>query len=141
MQLLMVTCLLMFLLGLKYKKEISSCIVLKKVYIPIFILFTFFSTSCYAASVTLEWEAPPKYTPAGYKLYQGTESGVYGEGIDVGNVLTYKVENLENHGSYFWAVSAYDSHGFESDKSNEVFVGGPPPVLKSTIKVIVEINQ
>jgi hypothetical protein len=79
-----------------------------------------------AASATLNWSAPTTHTDgtaltdlAGYKLYFGTASATYSAPIDVGNVLTYTVTGLTG-GTYYFAVTAYDSSGNESSFSNEV---------------------
>lgn len=77
-------------------------------------------------SATLTWDAPtnnadgtPLTDLAGYKIYYRTPSGYYTEVIDVGNVTTYKIENL-NPGTYYFTVTAYDTSGNESGDSNEV---------------------
>lgn len=78
-------------------------------------------------SVTLSWVAPTERadgTPltelAGYRIHYGRMSETYDYEIDVSNpgLLTYVVENLVP-GDWYFAVSAYDSEGLESDYSNE----------------------
>ena len=78
-------------------------------------------------SVALSWSAPesridgsPLTNLAGYRIDYGLMSGVYDYEIDVNNpgVLSYVVENLAP-GEWFFAVSAYDADGLESDPSNE----------------------
>jgi hypothetical protein len=82
-----------------------------------------------AGSATLSWTAPttnldgtPLTDLAGYKVYLGTVSGVYGVPIDVGFIASsspsYTVSNLGT-GTYYFAVTAYDSTGLESSLSNE----------------------
>ncbi len=56
---------------------------------------------------------------AGYRVYYGTSSGNYSKMIDIGNVLTYTINNLVS-GTYYFAVTAYDSQNLESSYSNEV---------------------
>lgn len=69
---------------------------------------------------------------AGYKVFQGVSSGVYGTPIDVGYVTTYTINNLVD-GTYYFAVIAYDACGNKSGYSNEVSkiigVVTPPPLL------------
>lgn len=70
-------------------------------------------------SVTLEWN---KSTGAdGYKVYYGTESGKYGEPVDVGDKLkTVLDEEYLVYGTkYYFVVTAYNTAG-ESEYSNEV---------------------
>ena len=58
---------------------------------------------------------------AGYKVYYGWHGpGVYDAVVDVGNVTTYRLENLTNGTTYYIAVTAYDIVGNESTYSNEV---------------------
>ena len=77
-------------------------------------------------SATLTYDAPttnvdgtPLTDLAGYKVYYGTLSSYYNVIIDVGNVTTYKVENLSS-GTCYFAVTAYDTSWNESNYSNEV---------------------
>jgi len=84
----------------------------------------------YAATVTLEWDLPSQDSDlvAGYLLYYGGDSGPPYEGteanegsspIDVGNVTTFTVAGLDETRSHFFAVTAYNAEGVESDYSNE----------------------
>jgi hypothetical protein len=84
------------------------------------------SAAC-ASVVTLSWDAPntnadgtPLTDLSGYKIYYGTSSHNYSTAIDVGNVTEYMVGNLENVVVYYFAVTAYDTSGNESEYSNEV---------------------
>ncbi len=79
-------------------------------------------------SATLSWTAPTARTDGspltnltGYKIVYGRMSGIYDYQIDINNpgVLTYVVENLVS-GDWYFALTAYDSEGIESDRSNEV---------------------
>ncbi len=98
---------------------------MKKILMIILLLFLMVSPA-YAGDATLSWDAPttnadgtPLTDLAGYNVYYGTASGVYGTPIDVHNVLTYKVTGLSEGLKYF-AVTAYDTGGNESCYSNEV---------------------
>jgi|GEM_PF-6438578 len=97
----------------------------------------------FAASATLEWLPPATYTTgaplviAGYNVYFGKASGVYGPplnaGLQIGNSPSYTIDNLGT-GTYFFAVTAYDQTGLESGFSNEVskrVVASPGPVISS----------
>jgi len=78
------------------------------------------------SSVTLTWDPPttnedgtPLEDLAGYKIYYGGSSRDYTVSIDVGNVTIYRIDNLPP-GTYYFAATAYDTSGNESDYSNEV---------------------
>ena len=73
-----------------------------------------------AAQVTLAWDANSEPDLSGYKLYYGTSPGNYPNVITLGLVTTYTVTNLTDGVTYYFALTAFDTEGFESDKSNEV---------------------
>jgi len=84
--------------------------------------------SAQPGSAALSWAAPTERTDgslltdlAGYKIFYGRMPGIYDYQIDINNpgVLTYVVENLVS-GNWYFALTAYDSKGLESDRSNEV---------------------
>lgn len=87
-------------------------------------------------SVTFAWHAPVTDAMgntlgdlAGFRLYHCASmppNGPDGTMIDVGDTTEFTVENLEA-GTYYFAVSAVDKAGNESDLSKElrVEVGGP----------------
>lgn len=82
---------------------------------------------CQAESVSLSWDAPttnadgtPLTDLAGYRVYYGTATGVYGTVIDVGNISCYVVSGLTVGLTYYFAATAYDTGANESDFSNEV---------------------
>lgn len=58
----------------------------------------------------------------GYKVYVGTVSKAYGTPIDVGNVTSYTISNLEDSKTYYTAITAYDNSegNTESGMSAEV---------------------
>jgi fibronectin type 3 domain-containing protein len=78
-------------------------------------------------SATLSWDAPQTYVDGrplgdalgGFKVYYGTSSRNYTHVVDVGKATTYKVTGL-SPATYYFAVTAYDRSGNESDYSNEV---------------------
>jgi len=92
-------------------------------------------------SVELEWDANTEPDLAGYKLYYGFTSGVYGTHFEAGNRLEWKAVQLEENTTYYFALTAYDTFGNESDYSNEVMyttgdttAPGAPQNLREIIK-------
>lgn len=56
---------------------------------------------------------------AGYRLYVGTAPGVYAAPVVLGNVTSHRLQGLAA-GTYYFAVSAFDTAGNESLLSAEV---------------------
>ncbi|MBI4603393.1 MAG: fibronectin type III domain-containing protein [Planctomycetes bacterium] len=78
------------------------------------------------AAVTLSWTAPalsadetPCTDLAGFKIYDGSRTGAYTWVTDVGRVTTFTTDPLPA-GTYYFAVTAYDWSGNESEVSDEV---------------------
>ncbi|RQW87787.1 MAG: hypothetical protein EHM79_07130 [Geobacter sp.] len=75
-------------------------------------------------SITLAWDAPtnsdgtPVVNVAGYNVYYGTSSGVYDKNVSTGTQTTCTINGLMP-GTYYLAVTCYDSSGHESGYSNE----------------------
>jgi hypothetical protein len=69
---------------------------------------------------TLEWDPNGETDLAGYRMYVGTASGMYGGPIEVGLATTCTVTNLLARHTYYFAVTARNTSGMESGKSNEV---------------------
>ena len=70
--------------------------------------------------ITLIWDANTEPDLEGYKLYYGYASREYSYSIDVGNLTSYTVADLEAGETYYFTVTAYNSSGYESDYSDEV---------------------
>jgi hypothetical protein len=77
-------------------------------------------------SVSLAWDVPTTYvdgTPVtgqvGFKVYYGTASRTYTHFIDVKTVPSCTVNALAP-GTYYFAITAYDSSGSQSDFSIEL---------------------
>lgn len=87
-----------------------------------------------AADVSLAWDASVTPGIVSHKVYYGNASHTYTQQITIGNQTTYTVSNLAN-GTYYFAVTALDNKGNESDFSNEVSTTiGPPPAPKSPLQ-------
>jgi len=74
-----------------------------------------------STTASLSWSPPTNSTGvAGYHVYVGTASGVYGPPINVGNVTSYAVNNLVIGNTYYFVVTNYNTSGVESAPSNQV---------------------
>ena len=78
-----------------------------------------------AGTATLSWKAPTTNTDGtpltdlgGYKIHYGTASGSYTATVVVGKTTTYAFALPA--GTYYFAVTTYDTLGSESGFSNEV---------------------
>jgi hypothetical protein len=74
-------------------------------------------------TVTLAWNANSEANLAGYKLYYGPASRAYTNVVNVGNATTFSLPNLVEGITYYFAVTAYNTSGAESDYSTEVSRG------------------
>ena len=77
-------------------------------------------------AATLEWTVPTTQTNgatladlAGYRIHYGKTAGSLDKTIEVRNpsISTYVIENLAP-GTYYFAVTAFNARGHESDRSN-----------------------
>ena len=71
-------------------------------------------------SISLAWDPNTESDLAGYKVYYGTASRSYGSSVNVGNVTSYQLTGLTSGQTYYIALTAYDTLGYESGFSNEV---------------------
>ncbi len=107
-------------------------------YLATAIIILFFispSVLLVAGDAILTWN-PNTDSVAGYKVYYGTVSHTYGSPIDVGNQTTYTVTGLPT-GTYYFAVTAYNSSQNQSGFSNEVsktiaVADTTPPTISAT---------
>jgi hypothetical protein len=82
-----------------------------------------FAQHAYCGAVTLAWDPnSPSEGIAGYRLYYGTESRSYTGVIDITNGTLKKVSKLAKGYHYYFAVTAYNEAGQESDYSEELVV-------------------
>ena len=80
-----------------------------------------------ASALTLAWDPNTEPDLAGYKVYYGTQPGIYGSVLDVGNVTQYTVTGLEPETRYYFSLTAYDTSRNESGFSAEVSAATDPP--------------
>jgi hypothetical protein len=70
-------------------------------------------------SVDLQWNANPDPTVVGYNVYYGGASRTYTNVMSVGNTTNVTIGGLIEGQTYYFAVTAYDAYGDESDYSDE----------------------
>lgn len=87
-------------------------------------------SSAFAADPILVWDPNTEPDLAGYRAYWGTASRSYGPPVNVGLSTTYIVPGLAP-GTYYFAVTAYNSAGYESGYSNEVSATVEGPIRLS----------
>lgn len=85
-----------------------------------------------AATVTLAWDPSPDTNVSSYNIYYGGASGDYTNEISSGDVTNSVVSGLDEGATYFFAATAVDSSGDESDFSNEISYSVPGPQVLST---------
>jgi hypothetical protein len=83
-----------------------------------------------ASVVRLAWD-PSDPDVTGYRLHYGSASGNYSTVIDVGNATSWAVPDLVVGRTYFFAVTAYNALGTESDFSSEIVYA--PPLRIDTV--------
>jgi hypothetical protein len=84
-----------------------------------------FTSAVHAAQISLEWAANGEPDLAGYRVYYGTSSDNYTASVDVGNNTHCVISNLEQGVTYYFAATAYDSEGNESEFSDEIVYAVP----------------
>ena len=84
------------------------------------LLLALFPAHLSAGAVTLVWDPNIEDDLAGYNVYYGIGSRVYDSFIDVGNITSCTVTDLEPETQYYFAITAYDTSLNESDFSGEV---------------------
>ena len=83
----------------------------------------------------LVWNANTEPDIAGYRRYQGTNPRTYSQWEYLGNTTTNKIPDLTHGQIWYFAVTALNFSGLESDYSNEVAYEFPlpePPALRVT---------
>ena len=90
----------------------------QKALLAVLLLFAFTSAGL-AQDVSISWIANTESDLAGYKVYFGTAPGTYGNPISLGTGTTYTLTGLPA-GTYYIAITAFNTSGLESGYSNEV---------------------
>lgn len=73
-----------------------------------------------ASQIALAWEPSPDADVNAYRLYWGGASCTWTNHHELGNVTNVVFTNLSAGGHYYFAVTALNTAGAESEPSNEV---------------------
>lgn len=73
-----------------------------------------------AASVRVAWDLNPEPNVVDYRVHYGETSRGYDQLVSAGNTNTVTISNLVSGVTYYFALTAYNSLGQESDHSAEV---------------------
>lgn len=73
-------------------------------------------------SLRLDWNANTETDLAGYRIYRSTTSGIYGPHVATApkNATSFVASGLTPGVTYFFTITAVDTAGNESVKSNQV---------------------
>ena len=86
-----------------------------------------------ASDITMAWDASPDSAVTGYNIYYGTNTGVYINKLNVGNVLTTTVRVTPRGVLYYYVATAFDVNGNESPFSNEISNAIPNLIPQNTL--------
>ena len=100
-------------------------------------------TTFAAPSITLAWDPSPDSSVVGYKVYWGVATRNYTNSLSAGSATTLTVSNLVVGRTYYFAATAYDTNGIESDYSVEASGSVVLPNQQPTLNAIspVAINE
>jgi hypothetical protein len=88
-------------------------------------------------SVHLIWNPSTDPSVTGYNVYYGVASRVYTNKLDVGSATNATVSGLVVGSCYFFAATAYNLLGVESDYSSEVSYTVPSPRPRPVVITLV----
>lgn len=107
------------------------------------ILFPMICVICQADDrVTLAWDPNPEPDVNAYLIYYGTNSRAYPYSTNVGNITRATVYGLSNGITWYFALTAQNTAGLESDFSSEVVAAfGPETNTTPTIATIPNVTM
>ena len=90
-----------------------------------------------AATLTLAWDPPDTWTPAGYIIFAGTASGEYVYQFNVGATNSYTFDPVPEGSTYYFAVAGYDANGAVGNLSGEISADVPysEPAVASALEL------
>ncbi|KKT76663.1 MAG: Fibronectin type III domain protein [Parcubacteria group bacterium GW2011_GWF2_44_7] len=99
-------------------------------------------------SADLSWDSNTEANLAGYRIYYGETKRTgdcpasgYPDKIDVGNVISYKVSDLQPEKTYYFSITSYNTAQKESCFSTEVSKTIEKANWLQKIKYYFSINQ
>src|SRR5215204_3674427 len=90
-----------------------------------------------ANQVRLAWDANTEADLAGYRVYYGTSLSDMSQSADVGIATTSRIEGLEPATDYYFAVTAYNGFGLESEASVSVHFRTPQVLSRKTFSGLI----
>lgn len=84
------------------------------------LLLLFFFSIAYGFDVSFQWDESLVGDVAGYKIHYGFSSRSYEFIVDVGYLNTFTLYGLDDGQVHYFALTAYNSEGLESDFSAEL---------------------
>ncbi len=102
-----------------FKRNRCYVVLQFSIYILITILISFFCTKAHAAQVMVTLTPSIDERCVGHKIYYG-QSTDFSKQSDMGSDTTYLTPSLQRGAVYYFAASAYDKYGNESELSNIV---------------------
>ena len=95
--------------------------------------------SGFGATVTLAWDPSPDSSVVGYNIYYGVASGDYTNMVPVSNTNTVTLDGLVAGVTYYFAATARNTVGLESDYSDEVSYLVPLPAASLAFGNLVQV--
>ena len=90
-------------------------------------------------SVTLAWDPSPDPSVVGFNMYYGVASRTYTNMVNPGNVTSVTISGLVEGTTYFFAATAYDTLGMESEFSNEASYTVPGTIPGALAKLQIRV--
>jgi hypothetical protein len=93
-----------------------------------------------AGSVTLTWNPSTDSNVTGYRIYNGVASRNYTNIVDTGDATSVTVSNLAEGTTHFFAATAYNILGMESEFSDEISYTVPGTIPGALAKLQLRVS-